>query len=221
MHLSEPSTLVSNWVLAAVAVGLGVRLYRAGAGEELRARRLWAAAFLAGAAAALSGGIVHGFAASLTPVSHTALWKTVLVGVGVASGLILAGTVLATLTGALRGALLAAAAGQLAVYLALVSRSDDVRLAVWNGAVTILAVLALALATTGHDPRRLAWILVALGLSAAGLAAQRAGIVIAFLDHNDVCHVLQTAALWPFYRAGLRLQDRGCRQVGQGPSLGR
>jgi uncharacterized membrane protein len=196
-------------LLAAVAVGLGVRLHRAGAGKELRARRLWAAAFLAGAAAALAGGIVHGFAASLTPVSHTVLWKTVLVGVGVASGLILAGTVLATLTGAWRGALLAAAAGQLAVYLALVSRSDDVRLAVWNGAVTILAVLALALATTGHDPRRLAWILLALGLSAAGLAAQRAGIVIAFLNHNDVCHVLQTAALWPFYRAGLRLNDRG------------
>ena len=65
--LSEPTTLVSNWVLAAVAVGLGVRLYRAGTGEGLRAQRLWAAAFLAGAAAALAGGVVHGFAASLTP----------------------------------------------------------------------------------------------------------------------------------------------------------
>jgi MFS family permease len=209
VHLSEPTTLVSNWVLAAVAVGLGVRLHRAGAGEEPRARRLWAAAFLAGAAAALVGGIVHGFAPSLTPVSHTVLWKTALVGVGGAGGLILAGIVLATLTGAWRGALLAGAAGQLAVYLALVSRSDDVRLAVWNGAVTILAVLALALATAFHDSHRLAWILLALGLSAAGLAAQRAGVTAAILNHNDVCHVLQTAALWPFYRAGLRLRDRG------------
>jgi len=207
--LSEPTTLVSNWVLAAVAVGLGVRLYRAGAGEERRARQLWAVAFLAGAAAALAGGIVHGFAASLTPVAHTVLWKTVLVGVGVASSLILAGTVLATLTGTWRGAFLAGAAGQLAVYLAFVSGNNDVRLAVWNGAVTILAVLALALATAVHDARRLGWILLALGLSAAGLAAQRSGIAIAFLNHNDVCHMLQTVALWPFYRAGLRLVDRG------------
>ena len=119
-------------MLAAVAVGLGVRLYRAGTGEGLRAQRLWAAAFLAGAVAALAGGIVHGFAASLTPAAHTVLWKTVLVGVGVASSLILAGTVRATLTGAWRKASLAGAAGQLAVYLVLVSASNDVRLAVWN-----------------------------------------------------------------------------------------
>ena len=105
--------------------------------------------------------------------------------------------------------LLAGAAGQLAVYLVLVSGSNDVRLAVWNGAVTIVVVLALALATASHDPRRLAWILLALGLSAAGLAVQRSGIAVALLNHNDVCHVLQTVALWPFYRAGLRLSDRG------------
>jgi hypothetical protein len=208
MPISEPTTLVSNWVLAAVAVGLGLRLYRVGAGEDRRAQRVWAAAFLAGATTAMAGGIVHGFASALTPFAHDVLWKTVLVGIGVASSLILTGTVLATLDDRWRGAALAGAAGQLAVYLALVSGSDDVRLAVWNGAVTILAVLALGLATASHDSRRLAWILVALGLSAAGLAAQRAGLAIAFLNHNDVCHVLQTIALWPFYRAGLRLHDR-------------
>ena len=50
---------------------------------------------------------------------------------------------------------------------------------------------------------------LALGLSAAGLAVQRSGLTVGFLNHNDVSHVLQTAALWPFYRAGLRLRDRG------------
>jgi hypothetical protein len=207
--LSEPTTLVSDSVLAAVAVALGVRLYRAGAGEMLRARRLWAGAFLAGAAAALAGGIVHGFAATLTPVAHAVLWKTVLVGTGLAGSLILAGTVLAALDGSWRGAFLAGTAAQLAVYLALVSGSDDIRLAVWNGAATILAVLALALATASRDSTRLGWILLALGLSAAGLVAQRSGLAAGILNHNDVCHVLQTAALWPFYRAGLRLHDRG------------
>lgn len=208
MHLSEPTTLVSNWLLAAVAVALGARLHRTGAGEERRAQRLWAAAFLAGAAGALAGGVVHGFGASLSPVAHTVFWKIALVGSGLAGSLILTGTALATLGGTWRGALLAGAAGQLAVYLALVSGSDDVRHAVWNAAVTIFVILALALATAFRDSRRLAWILLALGLSAAGLAAQRAGVATAILNHNDVCHVLQTAALWPFYRAGLRLHDR-------------
>ena len=208
MPPSEPTTLVSNWVLAAVAVALGVRLHRAGSGEDRRAQQLWAIAFLAGAAAALAGGIVHGFAASLARVAHDLLWKVVLVGIGVASSLILAGTVLATLTGPWRRSVLAGAAGQLAVYLALVSASNDVRLAVWNGAVTILVVLALALSAASRDSRRLAWILLGLGLSGVGLAAQQSGIATLFLNHNDVCHVIQTVALWPFYRAGLRLIDR-------------
>jgi hypothetical protein len=132
----------------------------------------------------------------------------VLVGIGVASSLILAGSLLATLTGTWRHALLAGAAGHLVVYLALVSGSNDVRLAVWNGAATILALLALTLATASQAPRRVAWILLALVLSAAGLAVQRTGVAAGVFNHNDVCHVLQTAALWPFYRAGLRLHER-------------
>ncbi len=150
---------------------------------------------------------MHGFAPWLSPLAHDLLWKAVLAGTGLAGGLILAGTVLATSDGAWRRAFLAGTAGQLTVYLALVSASDDVRLAVWNGAATIVLLLALVFATASHDRRRLAWILIGLGLSAAGLLAQRAGIAAALLNHNDVCHVLQTAALWPLYWAGLRLRD--------------
>lgn len=208
MPLSEPTTLLSDGVLAAVAAALGVRLFRAGAGAGRRPQHLWASAFLAGAAAALAGAIVHGFAASLSTVAHDVLWKIVLVGTGFAGSLILAGTVLATLVGRWRAAFLAGTAGQLAVYLALVSGSSDVRLAVWNGAVTILALLVLALATASQDPRRLGWIVLALALSAAGLAVQRAGLGASIFNHNDVCHALQTAALWPFYRAGRRLSSR-------------
>jgi len=213
VSLSEPATLASDWVLAAVAVALGIALFRAAAGERRQARRLWAAAFLAGAVAALAGGAAHGFAASLSLFAHGVLWKTVMVGTGLAGGLILAGTVLATLGGSWRTGLLVGAAGQLALYLALVAGSNDVRLAVWNGAITIVALLGIVLATASHDPRRLAWILLALGLSAAGLAVQRSGLTLAVLNHNDVCHVLQTAALWPFYRAGLRLRDLGAARL--------
>ena len=208
MPISEPATLVSDWVLAAVAVALGARLLRTGTWEPRRARRLWGAAFLAGAAAAFAGGAVHGFAPWLSPLAHDVLWKTVLVGTGLAGSLILAGALLASLVGRGQTVFLAAAAGQLAVYLALVSHSNDVRLAVGNGAVTILALLTLAPTTASRHPRRLGWILLALGLTAAGLVVQRSGLAAGILNHNDICHVLQTAALWPFYRAGLLLHDQ-------------
>ncbi len=217
MPLSEPTTLVSDWVLAIVAAVLGARLYRAGGGGPRRARQLWAAAFLTGAAAALAGGAVHGFAASLSPLAHAVLWKIVLVAVGLAGSLVLAGAVLAAFGGACRRLFLAGAAGQLALYLAVVSTSDDIRNAVWNGMLTILAVLAVALATAVQEARRLGWILLGLGLSAAGLAAQRAGVAASILNHNDVCHVLQAAALWPFYCAGRRLHDHA--RADQRPSF--
>jgi hypothetical protein len=201
--ISEPTTLASDWLLAAVAAALARRLLRAG--QPSPSRRLWAAAFLAGALAALAGGAVHGFAAWLSPPAHGVLWRTVLVAAGLAGSLILAGLVLATLGGPRRTAALAAAGLQLGTYLALVSVSSDVRLAVWNGAVTIAGILVLALAAGRRDPGLLALVLLALALSAAALAVQRSGVGAVFLNHNDICHVLQTAALWPFYRAGLRL----------------
>jgi hypothetical protein len=221
MPLSEPTTLASDLVLAAAAAALGLRLYRAGGPGGRRARRLWAAAFLAGAAGALAGGAVHGFAPSLSPLAHAVLWKSVLVAVGLAGSLVLAGAVLASFAGACRRLALAGAAGQLAAYLAIVAKSDDTRNAVWNGALTLLALLAVSLAAALRDARRLGWILLGLGLSAAGLAAQRSGVAASILNHNDVCHVLQTAALWPFYCAGRRLQDHGRGRDDQRPSLWR
>jgi hypothetical protein len=207
MILSEPTTLASDWLLAAVAAVLGLRLHRPG-GQGGRARRMWALAFLAGAAAALAGGAVHGFAASLSPLSHAILWKAVLVGTGLAGSSVFAGVVLATFEGSCRSVLLAGTAVELAAYLAVVSMRDDVRHAVWHGALVIVAVLAVELASTPRDTRRLGWVLLGLGLAAAGLVAQRAGVAASVLNHNDVCHVLLTAALWPFFTVGRGLRDR-------------
>lgn len=204
MPIAEPTTLASDWALAAVAAALGTRLLRAGRSEGRPATLLWAAAFLAGGAAALAGGAVHGFAAALPPAARAALWKTVLAGGGLAGSLLLAGIAVATLRGGWRRIALAAAAGELALYLAVVTVSDDVRHAVGNAAATILAVLALALASARRDPRRLGWMLLGLGLAAAGLAAQRGPVSLGALNHNDVCHVLQMMSLWPLYRAERR-----------------
>ena len=209
MPVSEPTTLLTNAVLASVAAALAARLLRAGRSPARAALRLWAAALLAGAVAAAAGGIVHGFAPVLPALAHAVLWKVVLVATGLACWLLVSGSALAALEGAARVSVLVAAAIQLAVYGALVARSNDITLTATYGAVTIVALLALGLVTARRDPERLAWLLLALALSAAGIAAQRARVAgPGPFNHNDVCHVLQTVALWPFYRVGLRLQPR-------------
>jgi hypothetical protein len=180
MILSEPTTLATDWLLAAVSLVLGLRLRSGGRSDRRRPRRLWSAAFLVGAGAAFVGGIVHGFAPSLGPAAHAFLWIAVLAGTGVTASLILGGTVLATTTGPLRVALLSAAAGQLVAYLVVVGVSASTRHAIWHAALAIALTFLLALAAAGRD---------------------RA------LFHNDVCHGLQAFSLWPFYQAGLGLRD--------------
>jgi len=118
------------------------------------------------------------------------LWTIAMTGSGVAASLLLAGSVLATLGGRWRRALVVVAAAQLAGCLALALRGPEVRHVVWNGTLTIVVILAL-------------------GLSAASLLAQRTGVSLGPLNHNDICHVLLTVALWPFYRIGLGLRDQG------------
>lgn len=209
MAFSEPVTLLTDYLLAAVAAALGTRLARRVPAQPA-GRRLWAAAFLVGAVAALAGGTVHGFAASLGPLVRAGLWKTWLVGAGLANGLLLLAMAVATLPRGWRRAVLVATAGKLALYLAAVTRSDVTRHAVWDGAVTISLVLVLALAGAGQDRRRLGWLLVALAVSGLGLAAQASRLALhACFNHNDVFHVVLAAALVPFYRAGLRLGGRG------------
>ena len=88
MSISEPSTLLTDYVLAAVALAF------AGAWPPRRARatarraRWWAAAFALGAVAALAGGIVHGFVAWLPPWWRAALWTTTLMSTALAGTLL-------------------------------------------------------------------------------------------------------------------------------------
>jgi hypothetical protein len=207
MTLSEPTTLASDWVLAAIALVLGLRLWRGGGGDRRRPRRLWSAAFLVGAGAAFAGGIVHGFAASLGPSVHAFLWAAVLVGTGVSASLILGATVLATVAGPWRTALLSGVAGQLGAFLVVVGASASTRHAVWNGALAIALTFLLALSAAGRDRAFFLRLGLGLALAAAGLYAQRSGLAFSVLNHNDVCHGLQALSLWPLYRAGLGLRD--------------
>jgi hypothetical protein len=172
-----------------------------------RPRQLWAVAFAVGGCAALAGGTVHGLRAWLDPLLTAWLWQCALLGSALAGALLLAGAALNGLRGgALRLALVLIAA-TLAVELALIGGSGLTRHAVWAGAVSVVLLLALALSRARTDPESLGWLLLGLALAGAGLAVQAFRLSLhPHFNHNDACHVLLTAALWPFYRAGLCLR---------------
>ena len=157
-------TLATDWLLAGAAA-FGTRLVRTRTRGGHWAPLLWGLAFLVGAGAALAGGAFHGFAATLPAQVRAMLWTIALTGSGVAASLLLAGTVLATLGGRWRRALVVGAAAQLVGCLALASRGPEVRHVVWNGTLTIVVILALAVAGARQEPQ------------AARLAPPRLGFV--------------------------------------------
>ena len=188
--MSEPTTVLTDYALATVSAFLGWRL--------LPYSRFWASAFLALALGALFGGTWHGF------WQNDVLWKATTLSVGVASFGMVAGSAAAVTPGGLRGALIAFALVKLIAYSAWMLYHDDF---IWVVADTASALLIVAIL---HAWRFNGWILAGVAISVLAGLAQASGVALhARFNHNDLYHVLQTAAMFLFYRGVRRYAAEG------------
>lgn len=191
MSVSEPTTLLTDYVLAAVCVWLGFKLFST--------TRFWALAFLALALAALLGGTWHGF------VQSDLLWKATVLAVGVASFGMVVGSALATTAGAARRFLVGFAAAKLLAYTVWMIGHDEF---IW-----VIADTGSALAVVGllHLWRFNGWMLAGVAASIAAGAAQASGLALhPHFNHNDLYHVIQIGAMALFYRGLGPLQAQAC-----------
>jgi len=207
LPISEPMTVLTDYLLAGVAAALAYRLHRA---NRSRAATLWALTFAATALAALVGGSVHGLVPRPPRVFYLLRTATVM-SVGAGTACLLAGVVFATVgPGSLRRVLLALCALKLALYLAWVARHPEFRYAAYDSAPVGLLVLAFLIRWWLGSRSRAAGLGVAgMLLSIVGLVLQqsRFGIHDTWFNHNDLYHAVQAAALWLVQRAGLGLRD--------------
>lgn len=199
MTLNEPATLLTDYLLAAVAVCLAARLLRRTA--DIAARWLGRALFLT-AASAFVGGSYHGFSANVSAPWAAAWWVVTLL-------------VISFLSAALAMSLLREfvrtdgsrtwvwfIAGKLAVSATLVLLYPRFVVAIADYGSVLLAWAIGALGT--RRPWR-GWMLAAVGLSVVGALVQQARIAPSpHFNHNDLYHLIQALALGAFYRAGLR-----------------
>jgi hypothetical protein len=190
--VSEPVTVLTDYVLGAVSAWLAALLFNG----PHRSRKLWALAFAALALGAFLGGTWHGF------VQSELLWKATLFCVGVASFGMVAGSGMAVFPG-----LIWLAAAKLLVFTLWVARSDDFI------AVIADTGLAFAILLVVHAWRFNGWLLGGVALSIVAALAQASGLALhAHFNHNDLYHVIQTAAMVLLYRGARRLTDaRGPR----------
>jgi fucose 4-O-acetylase-like acetyltransferase len=194
--ISEPMTLLTDYVLGAVTAWLGFLLWKQR--DRHISRLFWCIAFAALALGALLGGTWHGF------VRSEPLWIATLVVVGIASCAMVVGSLFATLTGAPRNILLWLAAGKLLFYLNWLLERTDFRVVIIDSAIAFAMVLAL------HLWRFNGWIVAGILVSVAAALVQASGFAPhPHFNHNDLYHVIQIAAMALLYRGARRLTDAG------------
>ncbi len=210
MTITEPATLATDYLLAMATLFFAGGLACRARGEGKTSVRLWAAAFLASAMAALLGGTFHGFRLHFGPLAAAVLWKGTVYAVGLAGLLLLAGTIRAVIAGRWRRLLLTAAVLEFLFYAAWMAVHDDFRYVIYDYAPALLAVLLLALWSwlRRRDPAAPAIVAgILLSFAAAGIQAGRVDLHPRF-NHNDLYHLVQLAAFYLLYRGGRRLTDR-------------
>ena len=210
MRITEPTTMLTDYALAALAVWLGWRLLKAGRRSGDSARLLWGASFLGVALAAAAGGTSHGFAAYLGGVEEGWVWKVTVFSTGLSSAAMLAAAVIARLAGAARVAMLGLVVAKLAAYLAWMSVPDDFLFVILDYAPSMAAVVALLALPGRRAPLPgAAWVAAGVAVSFAGAAVQQSGFSLhQHLNHNDIFHLIQMAGIYLLYRGGMLLRDR-------------
>ncbi|HEV3008357.1 MAG TPA: hypothetical protein VGX52_04930 [Burkholderiales bacterium] len=194
MNISEPMTLVTDYLLAAVTAWLAVLLFRNA--ESQSSRKCWAAAFSALALGAFLGGTWHGL------VQSAFLWKATVLAVGVASFGMVAGSAIATVTGAARKLILRLALVKLLVYSGWMMLRDDFIFVIVDTGIAFAVVAGL------HVWKWNRLLLAGVAVSVAGAAVQASGFALhPHFNHNDLYHVIQIAAMALFYRGARRLTD--------------
>ena len=209
MRITEPMTMMTDYVMGALAFVLAMRLVGdATAGRQLSGR-LWAAALVMTAVAAFLGGTYHGFIQWMPGASGRAIWKATLLATGIGSACLLAAAVTAATAGALQRALLAVVVVKLLVYVWTIATKDQFALVIADYGAALLAVALAAwfIRPSGLTPAAW-WITGGVAVAAVAGAIQWARLAPhVHFNHNDLFHVVQMASLYLLYRGGLLLRD--------------
>ncbi len=210
MTISEPVTMLTDYVLAALSLFFGVLLIRVARIRGQTSVWLWTAALIATATASFVGGTYHGFFLYFDSATKAALWKATVYSIGLVSCFMLSGAVISSIRRPLRQWLLGAVILKLLVYAMWMTTHDDFRYVVFDYAPAMLAVLVLlfhaAYSRREEGPR---YIIAGIVVSFAAAGIQQSGLRIhQNFNHNDLYHIIQMIAVYLFYKGGRVLTDR-------------
>jgi hypothetical protein len=202
LHISEPMTLVTDYVIAVMGFYYWSALFDIKKRQKNTAKNSWAFCFLFLGLAAFLGGTHHGFSAYFTPFLGQAIWKITTYSIGIVSFLFVAGTAKGFF-GPKAARVWSWIAGlKLVVFwLWMISHSDFLYLVIDYvpslTAVFVFSIIAFLKEKNVSSP----WLAAGVIVSFIGAGIQVGELSPhTFFNHNDLYHVIQMGALYLFFR---------------------
>lgn len=202
MNISEPVTLLTDYILAAECLVFAVLLFRKAKNEA--PVLLWSISFFAIALAAATGGTYHGFVQSLSVPVSSALWKITLYSIGASTLCMLSGMIMAALSGKVRTFFLILAVIQFLGFVILIGRSYEYKYVIHDYVPAMAVILALCILRL--NKAYAIWIIAGILISFAAAGIQLSGFTLhKNFNHNDLYHVIQMIAMYLLYKGGTLL----------------
>jgi hypothetical protein len=209
VRITEPMTMITDYLMGALAFVLAMRLVGDSTAGRQLSGRLWAAALVMTAVAAFVGGTYHGFIQWMPGLAGRAMWKATLLATGLGSACLLAAAVVAAVAGPLRTALAGVVIAKLAFYVWTIATKDSFTLVIADYGTALVAVVLAAwvIRPSGLTPATW-WITAGVAVAVVAGVIQWARLAPhVHFNHNDLFHVVQMASLYLLYRGGLLLGD--------------
>lgn len=209
MRITEPSTMLTDYLLGGATLFWAVRLFRDARAEKQMSMLLWAGALIATGVAALVAGSYHGFGETLGDGVRLALWKITVYGIGLASYFMASGTIQASVRRPVASWLQLAVVVKFMLYAAWMATHNHFRYVIYDYAPALLLVLALqAYAYFKVQAPSARWMATAVVVSVLAAVIQQSGVALhQHLNHDALYHLVQIGANYLFYRGARLLRD--------------
>lgn len=218
MTITEPATLVTDYLLAGFTGALAWRLLVAARERRHMPIYWWSVAFGATAIAGVAGGTVHGFRVGMRPSVTEWLWLVAIEGLVVAAFAVVGGTLASSrLAEPVKRGTQRATAVAYAVYGLWVAGNPQFLFAIaaYGAALVVLVVFKLSAWRTERAAAR--WMTSGVLVSAVAAAVQQTGWSLhPHFNHNDLYHVIQAVGIWLLYRGASAQPDSISRRLDRG-----
>ena len=207
MNITEPVTMLTDYLLGSLAVALGLKLLPARGQRSWSAKSLWSMAFFALAAASFIGGSHHGFSLMLSAGWRDWSWLLTLWSIGVASFFVFSGTTRDAFSGRTVTLLTGFAAVQLAVYVIWTWSRPDFLWAIVDYAPAMVYLLVLQAVAWALGRPSGKWMVAGVLVCFVGAGIQQSGVEFhKHFNYNDLYHLVQMVGVYLLYRGALLLE---------------